>query len=283
MTDRRSPDCDRTRRLIDRVVEDRVTPDDRDHAETCPSCGPVVARAVRFDDALRQSARGLVTERMPYGVLDPELAPARIDGVRSMRLAAPGLASLFGALVLLVVATAIAVAPGGLSQGTPPPDSGFQVQLPTFRATASLVPSLQALDYVCGPGSALPTTGPSARAGEREGVVCLTPKSIENATAKIIPVETGDGEIVEVTIRGELYGTDTILSREELAAAMGKMTALAIANPAVGAQAERFVVETLPRLRVLPTGDDALLIVGGVQIALERFIAGGYFLVLTPA
>jgi hypothetical protein len=281
MTDHRPPACDRTRRLIDRVVESKVTPEDRAHAETCASCGPVIARAARFDDALRRSAQGLVTERLPYGVLDPELAPARPGGVLAMRHAAPGLASIFAAVVVLMVATAVAIAPGGLGGGTQPPDSGFTVEVPTFRSSFELMPSLDELDYLCTTGHALPTTGPSARAGEREGGVCLTPKTIERASAKIIPVENGDGEVVEVTIAGELYGTGTIASRAELAAVMAKLTTLSIGDPAVGAQAGAFVEETLPRLRVLATGDVVRHVVGDVQIVLRRHIAGDYFLVLT--
>ena len=281
MTDRQ-PACDRTRRLVDRVVEDRITSDDRAHAATCPTCGPVIARAARFDDALRRSAQGLVTERLPYGILDPELAPARIGGVLPMRHVAPGLASVFAAVVILMVATAVAIAPGGLGGGTQPPESGFTVELPTFRSSFDLMPSLQALDYFCNTGHALPTSGPSARLGEREGGVCLTPKTIENASATIIPVENGDGEVVEVTISGELYGTGTIASRAELAAVFGKLTTLSIGNPATGAQAGDFVEETLPRLRVLPSGDVVRHIVGDVQIVLQRFIAGDYYLVLTP-
>jgi hypothetical protein len=282
MTDHRRPACDRTRRLTDRVVENRVTPDDRAHAATCAACGPVIARAARFDDALRQSARGLVTEHLPYGVLDPELAPGRIGGVLPMRHAAPGLASIFAAVVILMVATAVAIAPGGLGGGTQPPDSGFTVELPTFRSSFDIMPSLDRLDYLCTTGHALPTTGPSARAGEREAGVCVTPKTIERATAKIIPVENGDGEVVEITIAGELYGTGTISSRAELAAVFGKLTTLSIGNPEVAAQAGAFVEETLPRLSVLPSGDVVRHIVGDVQIVLERHIAGDYFLVLSP-
>lgn len=282
MTDRRPSACERTRRLIDRVVEDKVTPDDRTHAATCASCGPVLARAARFDDALRRSAQGLVTEQLPYGVLDPELAPARIGGVPSMRHAAPGLASIFAAVVIVLIATTVAVAPGPLGPQTQPPDSGFQVEIGTFRATVDVIRGLQALKYHCNPGGALPTSGPSARAGEREGVVCLTPKTIDSASAKITPIETGDGEVVEVSMRGELYGTDTLTSRDQLAAAMAQMTSLALADPETAADAAAFVEETLPRLRVLPSGDNALLIVGGVRISLERFIAGGYSLVLQP-
>jgi hypothetical protein len=281
MTERRQPACDRTRRLIDRVVEDRVTADDRAHAETCASCGPVMLKAARFDDALRRSAQGLVTERLPYGVLDPELAPARIGGVLPTPHAASGLASIFAAVVVLMIATAVAVAPGGLTGGTEPPDSGFTVQIPTFRSSFELVPSLQKRDYLCTSGHALPTSGPSARLGEREGGHCLTPKSIERASATIIAVENGDGDVVEVTIAGKLYGTGTVSSRAELAAVMGKLTTLSIGDPAVAVEAGTFVERTLPRLKVLASGDVARHIVGDVQIVLERYIAGDYFLVLT--
>ena len=282
MTGQRQPACDRTRRLIDRVVDGRVTADDHAHAAACASCGPVIARAARFDDALRRSAQGLVTERMPYGVLDPELAPERIGGVLGMRHVAPGLASIFAAVVILMVATAVAIAPGGLGGGTQPPDSGLTIDVPTLRSSFDLMPSLQELDYLCNAGHALPTTGPSARAGEREGGVCVTPKTFERASAKIIPVENGDGEVVEVTIAGELYGTGTIASRAELAAVFGKLTTLSIGNPEVAAQAGAFVEETLPRLRVLASGDVVRHVVGDVQIVLQRYIAGDYFLVLTP-
>jgi hypothetical protein len=274
--------CNRTHRLVDRVIEDRVTPDDRAHAATCESCGPVLSRAMRFDDELRRSARGLVTEQLPYGVLDPDLAPRLVGGVPPMRHAAPGLASILAAVVVLVFATSVALAPGFLGPGTQPPNSNLQASAPTFRATVDVIRDLQDLDYSCIPGHALPTTGPSARPGEREGVVCLTPKSIESASAKFIPVETGDGDVVEVTIMGELYGTDTETSRDQLAAVMGNLTTLSIADPAVAAQAGRFIEETLPRLRVLPSGDDALMIVGDVRVFLQRYIAGGYRLVLQP-
>ncbi len=274
--------CDRTARLVDRVIEDRVSADDRAHGATCASCGPVLSRAIRFDDELRRSARGLVTEQLPYGVLDLEPAPRLVGGVLAMRHAAPGLASIVAAVVILVVATSVAIAPGVLGPGSQPPGSGFQVSSPTFRSTADIVRSVQALEYSCIPGHALPTTGPSARPGEREGVVCLTPKSIESASAKIVPVENGDSEIVEVTVVGSLYGTDTETSVDQLAAAMGQLTTLSIADPAVAADAGRFIEETLPRLRVLPSGDDALMIFGDVRVFLQRYIAGGYRLVLQP-
>ena len=81
MTGHRAPRCDRTARLVDRVIDDKVSADDRAHAATCESCGPVLSRAFRFDDELRRTTRGLVTEQLPYGVLDAELAPRNVAGV----------------------------------------------------------------------------------------------------------------------------------------------------------------------------------------------------------
>lgn len=282
MSDRRQPLCDRTARLIGRVVDDEVTANDRAHAATCGSCGPVLSRAQRFDDELRRTARGLVVEQLPQGVLDPALSQQRIGDNLPIRHAVPGLASIVAAVVVLVIATSVAVAPGGPGQGSAPPDDGFQVSSPIFRSTADIVQSVEALDYSCIQGHALPTTGPSARSGEREGAVCLTPKTIESANAKLVPVENGDGEIVEVMVKGQLYGTDPLKSRDELAAVMSKLTTLSIGDPAVAAQAGRFVGETLPRLRVLPSGDDALMIFGDVRVFLQQYIAGGYLLVLQP-
>ena len=279
---RPSPRCERTSRLIDRIVENKVTPDDREHAATCESCGPALQRAARFDNELRQSARGLITEQLPYGVLDPSLAPQLVDRMLPVRRAAPGFAGILAAVVILAIATSVAVAPGGLGQGSKPPDSGFQVTASTFRATVDITRDLQALHYLCNGGHALPTTGPSARPGEREGVVCLTPKSIENAKAKIIPVENGDSEVVEVTIEGDLYGTATVTSREELAAVLSNLAFLAIADPEDAQAAGDFLLQAVPRLRTLPSGDDTLLVFGSVQLYLQRAPSGGYFIRLQP-
>lgn len=280
--DRRLPRCHRTRGLIDRVVGDHVTAEDRAHAAGCERCGQVLLRATRFDDQLRRTARGLVAEQLPPGILDPQLAPRLVDGLPSMRHAAPGIASFFAAVVILVVATSVALAPGGLGPGATPPDTGLQFSVPVFRPTVDMIRDVQALGYSCIPGHALPTAGPSARLGEREGVACLTPKSLESATARITPVETGDGKVVEVTITGQQYGPSTLTSRDELAAVMSKLTTLSISDPKIARDAGAFVLETLPRLRVLTSGDDALMIYGNVRISLQRYIAGDYLLRLQP-
>ena len=81
---------------------------------------------------------------------------------------------------------------------------------------------------------------------------------------------------------GELYGASTVTSRDQLADVMSKLTALSIADPAIARNAGTFVLETLPKLRVLPSGDNALMVYGNLRIFLQRYIAGGYRLVLQP-
>jgi hypothetical protein len=280
--ERAQPPCPRTRSLIDRIVAERVTADDRSHASTCPSCGPLLLRAIRFDDELRRTAEGMVAERMPYGVLDPALAPRLAADLPTVRRAAPGLASLFAAIAIVVVAMTVALAPGSLGGGTHPPASQ-QVAGPLFRPSADIFRSVRAKDYSCIPGHSLPTSGPSAQPGEREGGICLTPKEIENANASIIPIENGDGQVVQVTIKGSLWGTETLTSRAELATVMGSLTTESIADPGRAADAGAFVQRALPELRVLPAGDNVQILFGDLRVSLLRYPGGSYILVLGPA
>jgi hypothetical protein len=273
--------CERTRGLIDRIVVERVTSADRSHASTCAACGPVLLRATRFDDELRRAAEGLVAERLPYGVLDPELAPRLATGLPTVRRAAPGLASFFAAVAVVVVAMTVALVPGGLGGGTHPPETQ-QAAAPLFRPTADVIRTLQALDYSCIPGHSLPTAGPSAQPGEREGVICLTPREIENANASIIPIEDGSGTVLQVTIKGSLWGTETLTSRAELATVMGRLTTESIADPARAADAGAFVARVLPELKVLPTGDQTQIVIGNVRVTLLRYPGGSYILRLEP-
>ena len=67
-------DCSRTRGMSDRLVSGVVRDDDRRHAATCPSCGPVFTRAARFEDELEKSAQQMIAEDLPRGILDPGIA-----------------------------------------------------------------------------------------------------------------------------------------------------------------------------------------------------------------
>lgn len=184
-------------------------------------------------------------------------------------------------MAVVVVAMTVALAPGGLGGGTQPPAT-LQVALPIFRPTADVIRSLQADDYSCIPGHTLPTAAPSPAPGEREGVICLTPREIQNANASIIPIEDGDGDVVQVTIKGSLFGTDTLTSRAELAVVMGKLTTQSIADPLRAADAGGFVAGVLPDLKLLPTGDTAQKIFGDLRVTLLRYPGGSYILTLAP-
>lgn len=278
---RGGPHCHRTRGLIDREVADRVTADDFHHAETCDTCGPVLARASRFDDELRRSTEQLVGERLPQGVLDPELTPRLVTGLPSVRQAMPGLASVFAAVAVVLIAAAVALVPGGFHAGSQPPASP-PVAAPLFRATVDIIQAVRASDYSCIPGHTLPTSGPSAGTGVREGVICLTPQSIESANASIIPIENEDGNIVEVTIKGSLFGTETLTSRSELATVMGRLTFDSITDPTRAAEAGAFIERSLPQLKLLPTGDDANSDFGPLRVALHRYPGGSFILTLEP-
>lgn len=279
--------CRRTSSVIDRIVSETLTPADRDHAATCPDCGPVLARSVRFDDALRRAARGIVAEELPSGILAPGLV-AGPDGVRhgpALRGFAPGLAGMAAAVMILVLATGIALAPGGFGGPTisPPVESSFAATVPLFRTSAALATDLRGLGYQCGPGGALPTVGSRPGQAEREGLVCVTQKDDPTKQAALITGETGASEVVRVTIKGEPVGTDPEAAIEELATAFAKLTFISIVDPVAAPVAGNWVNAELPKLTAEPANDTAVNVIGGIRLTLERSALGGYLLVLEPA
>lgn len=283
----RKDSCRRTSHVIDRIVADTVTPADREHAAMCPDCGPVLARSVRFDDALRRAARSMAVEELPRGILDPGLAGG-MGGVRhgpALRGFAPGLAGMAAALVVLVLATGIALAPGGFGGPTesPPVESSFATSLPLFRTSAFIATDLRLLDYQCGPGGALPTSGSRPGQAEREGLVCATRKEDADKLAALITGETGASEVVKVTIKGEPVGKDTAAAIERLAGAFAKLTFASIFDAVAAPAAGDWVNAELPKLTAEPANDTAVNVIGGIRLTLERSAQGGYMLLLEPA
>lgn len=280
------PGCRRTAGLIDRIVTDVVTAGDREHAVTCPACGPVLARSVRFDDALRSAARSVVAEELPRGVLDPDLSGA-VGGVRpgsAVRAFAPGLAGVAAGVIVLVLAAGVALAPGGIGGPTSPPPvaSTFSASLPVFYPSAVIEAALSSLPYDCMPGGPLATAGTRPGQPVREGVVCASRKDDATKRAALITGEASDGEVVLVTIKGELVGTDTLAATEALAAGMGKLTFASIADQENAQLAGNWVDAALPQLRVLPAGDAAVNVIGELRLTLQRSPVGTYLLVLEP-
>ncbi len=281
---RRPAECRRTLGLIDRIVAEALTPADREHASRCPDCGPVLARAARFDDALRRTARAMAVEELPRGMLDPA-ASGGLAGVRhgpTLRRFSPGLTSAAAAVALLVLATGVALAPGGPgnpSQSAPPVDSGFTSTLPVFHPSAVIVAQLSELPYVCEAGNPLPTTRPGQP--EREGIICATRKEDTTMQSALITSEAGDGEVVMVTIKGELAGT-TLTATETLATAMAKLTYASIADPVDAPIAGDWVNAEVRKLRVLPGGDSVVRNIGDIRLTLERSPSGDFFLLMEP-
>ena len=112
----------RTGGLIDRAVEGRLTPEDAVHAATCAECGPVSPgpRASRTSSGARRAASS--PRELPYGILDPGLAPVNESSWQPRR-AASGLATAVAAVVVLLLATVVALVPGAPPQPTEPAPS----------------------------------------------------------------------------------------------------------------------------------------------------------------
>lgn len=278
--------CRTTAGLIDRIVADAVTPADRVHASTCPACGPVLSRAARFDDALRSVARSIAVEELPRGILDPGLVgSAGIEGGvqrgPALRSFAPGLPGVAAAAIVLVLGLGVALAPGGIGNPTSsPPESSFTSSVPVFHPSAVIEGLLAASPFECRPGSPLPTSRPGQP--EREGVICATRKEDRTMQSALITGESGDGEVVTVSIKGELGATDTLTATDKLATAMAKLTYVSIADPVDAPIAGDWVDAEVRRLRVLPGGDSAARTIGTIHLTLERSPAGDFFLLIQP-
>lgn len=291
------PACPRTRDFIVRVANDRVTADDRLHAPGCAACGPILATAARFDDALRRSARDLVAEPLPDGILDPAILPHRPDAMG--RRALPNFAGLLAAVVILVMASSLGILPGGQNNGTGGPkdsaapsqtqpnpgDTGLGMRVTLFRMTVSVIPDLEKIGYICYPGKEL-SGGPGNFDPEREGVACKTGTDESSYGAMVATRERGEGEakeVVEVSMDGSLGGTDSARALRDLADAFGQATVLVLADDATGRAVSLWVVDAVPSLQVQAQGDEVTGLVRGVQITLTRNPQGRFHLLLATA
>ncbi|HXG27038.1 MAG TPA: hypothetical protein VNL94_09365 [Candidatus Binatia bacterium] len=287
--DSHAPHCNRTADLVDRIVDDRLRPDDREHAARCPRCGPVLMHAQRFEDELRRVAEGFVAEELPRGILDPGLAATPTVNTRS---AGPGLAGIVAAVAVLVVAMTVTFRPGGPGDRTPAPTTGavatpgvsepaatpgaptVGVVVPPLRTTGEIGGALIGLDWTCSAG------GPSETAGtgvDNAGIVCLSPKSELLAKATVVTGESIDGAVLDVAVMGELVvGTSNAIA--ELAQAMSKAAYLSIGDDARASLAGDWVLTKLPDLEVQSNGDQRFAIFGDVRLTLQLAADGTYFL-----
>ena len=275
-------DCRRTPSLIDRVVAGRATQDDREHAASCPRCGPVLVRAARFDAELRRSARSLVAEELPRGILDqPDFGRDGRD-VFSRR-AAPGLAATLAAVAILLAGTIIALAPGRGPGATPSPaTTPIPTEVPFaqhFRSTELIASKLATLGYRCNDGAPLPSVGPEADAVASESRVCLAPDSLGPFLLAAIVGEARNGNVVELTIKGDVVG-DTIDNRGLLAMNVAKVLSVSLVDETVGSAGGLWVKTHLPELEV---GGAIGVTLDGVSFHAERAPNGSYRLVIRGA
>ena len=295
------PTCPRTKGFIERIARDASTAADLEHAAGCASCGPVLATAARFDDALRRSARGLVSEQMPHGILDPALLPDH--GGTMGRRALPNFAGILAAVVIMVMASSLGILPGGPhdsggpnrtgavgSEGpsdvapTPAP-TGLGMRITLFRFTVDVIDDLRDLGYYCFPGKELSGSGGSFDP-QREGVACKPGMDVSTYSALVTTRERGEGdakEVVEVAIEGSLSGTNSAQALEDLAQAYGKLSSLVFTDRSTGQAVAAWLVDRVPTLKVQTQGDEAEGVVRDVQISLMRHPDGRYYLLLAAA
>jgi hypothetical protein len=240
----------------------------------------------RFDEELRHATRSLVTEELPRGVLDPVVSASlglggRADGVLRTRRALPGLAGLAGAVGVLLLVTAVALAPGspgGSGSSAPPSPSPTSAQSPTsrppMRTTSEIRGDLIKLDYSCGPGLPLSTIEPGPDAIVRESVVCAAPASIGPLQAGVIVSESVSGQVVEVHVKADIVGADTVEARLAISDVLAKAAAVA-AQPGSGTAFATWLLETVPSLE---NDTSVATSIGGLELQLNRSPTGSYLL-----
>jgi len=275
-------DCRRTRPLIARLSAGVATEEDGAHAATCARCGPVMARAGAFDDELRRSARALVAEELPRGILDQPLGGPAASGVISRR-AAPGLAATVVALAILVLGTAVALAPGSAPLATPSPrvtpsptPAAFVQHL---RKTELIAAKLATLDYSCNDGAPVQSVGLEPDAVATESRVCLAPDSLGPFLLAVIVGEARNGNVAELTVKGDVIG-DTSENRGLFAMNIAKVLAVSLLDENVGQAGGLWVKTHLPELEI---GGVIEVTLRDVSFRAERSANGSYRVVVRGA
>jgi hypothetical protein len=278
-------DCSRTHGMIDRLVAGSIRDDDRRHAAACPSCGPVFARAARFEDELERSARQLIAEDLPRGILDPGIA-RQATGVTGMRSLAPGATAGVAALAVVIFATVIGIRPvllPGPSSTEPPlavemPVGSALPDAPLWTLDQLTVTLAESLAYECAPAA-------PANAGAVATAVCTAPTDAGPFAAAVTLDASESGMVVRVTITAEIDdGTPNDqqqAARRAVAGALAKVTAAAFIGRGAGVRAANFVFVKASQLSgpAWAMGIDE----SGVRVDLERLEDGGYIVHLSVA
>ena len=243
-----------------------------------PNPDPRRMTDARFDAELGRAARALVTEPMPAGILDPAAGPVGTFGARR---AIPGFATVAGALVVLVLVTAVAFVPrlpGGPGPSPTPTPSPTPSPNPTslFRPTLALRLDFQTLGYTCQDGRPLATTGPGPDGVAREAAVCLAPAALGPFVGAVIVGESAAGLVVEVHAKADFTDGDTPAARDSVASMLAKAAAISVvqrSGNAMGSWVHDNVATLEPNGRVSTT-------IEGLELTLSRTSDGGYVLLM---
>jgi hypothetical protein len=281
-------DCRQTHGLVARIVDDRVTDADRVHAAGCPSCGPVLARAARFDDELGRAARTLVAEELPRGILDQPVGGGVGEGVVSRR-GAPGLTAILAAVTILLIGTVIALGPGTGPRASPSPGAPSSLApspeptrtkppfVERFTTTAAIVGQLSKVGYSCNDGAPLASVGTEPDVLTKEAAACTAPDSIGPFILAVIVGEAANGKVIELHVKADIVGPDVVDSRVAVAAEIARVFELALvdegAGQSGGSWAEIQLIELEP-------GTGAEVVLRQVDFRAERLPNASYFVVV---
>ena len=249
----------------------------------------------RFDAELARVARGFATEELPRGILDHSLSPEGGQGVVRARRGLPAYAGIAAVLVLLL-ATAIALTPGGVPPASPAPSpvatpttgpagataSPFGSVTPSgvLRTTAEIRADFERLRYACRVGNELLPTGPSPSAMVKEGAICSPPADAEPFIVAVIVGEARDGRVVEVHVKADVTGEVTDAVRGQIAVPLAKAAAIAASGEGVGDALAAWVLDAVPLLSAQSANSTKLL---GFGVKISRDSSGGYQLLLLPS
>ena len=274
------------RGLIERIVRGRVSSEDPAHAAGCTSCGPVLARAGAFDDELRRSARSLISEGLPAGILEATLAGPPALRVTARR-PAPGFGTLLAATALLIAVTMLALGPGASpvpspSPGAVPTRTPGATKAPfvdRFRTTDSIRGQLAKLAYRCNDGGPRSSPGSGPREVARDAAVCVAPVTIGPVEAVVIVGENAGGQVVEVAIKGDPVGGDTSENRLAFADVVAKGFAVALLDEGAGQTGAGWARVHVPQLEV---GDEVDVVLRSMAFHAELGVKG-WFVTVRPA
>lgn len=264
-----APDCRRTAGLRDRIVAGSVAADDREHATTCASCGPLLARASRFDQELGRAARSLITEELPRDILDPAIDGARgLSGVRGRR-PVPGLTALIAVIAILTIGTGVWLAPLSPPPSASPAESVKPTKHPgaLFHPVQLILSRIGDLEYRCNDGNGDPLPSGGSGLKTTQAGICRAPADLGYQT--LVQVGSGDGRIAALLIEADLHSElgDVPIDLDDVAAHLSMLAQQAIVGTYEGLVVNEEIRGYIPSLQ---PGDRAASTKDGIAIEIVR-------------